>query len=194
MTYGGKKFRVAEIPSTPGGTMRVAILKRPDYRMDENYLEDVGWHRPGPMTWVSIRPDEPGTEHYSIEGNLVKVTFRNSRTGQVGVRTYDVEKAHGLVRYENYAEEGKLSVLMTIEYRQVSGGVWFPVSVITEGYNIQNGELVNRTKLEIDVDKSAFNDPAAIPKDVFELKISPNAEVKDLTSFKTRLKMWLNDF
>lgn len=193
-TYDGKKFRVAEMPQTPAGTMKVSILKKPRYSLDENYLEDVGWHGIGPMTWVSIKPDEPGTQHYSIEGNLVKVTFRNSRTGQVGVRTYDAEKAYGLVRLENYAEEGKLRVLMKIQYKEVSGGVWFPISIVTEGYNIQNGELTNRTKLEVDVEKSVFNDPAAIPEEVFKLKIGPNAKVRDLTSLGTRVRMWLNDF
>ena len=138
---------------------------------------------------------EPGVEYWLTEDNeTIKRTFHNTRTGQVGVQFFDVEKAYGLTIYENYAKENALQLRRTIQYKLVSGGAWFPISVITEGHNIQNGELIYRYKMELDSTKSTFNDPSTIPEDVFELKIGPNTEVTDLTSLKTRLKMRLNDF
>jgi len=196
MTYNGKDFRIADIPTTTGGKVEVVILKKPKYRGGENYLNDVGWQGRGLITNICSKPlvTEPGTHHWSTEGKLIKWTFRNSRTGQVGVQTYDIEKAYGLVTRENYFKENVLQSRTTIQYKQVSGGAWFPVSVITEGHNIQNGELIYRNKMEIDRNKSVFNDPSAIPEDVFELKIGPNTEVTDLTSLKMKLKRFLNNF
>jgi len=193
MTYDGRKFRVAEIPATPAGKVEVVILKKPEYSPDENYLQDIGWFGYGLLGRGLTKPTEPGTQSHSTEGNLITVTFHNSRTGQIGVRTYDTEKAHAPVTRESYAKEDTLQSRTTIQYKQVSGGAWFPISIITEGYNIQNGELISRSKMEVDVNKSIFNNPSAIPTDVFNLKIGPNAEIKDMTSLKTKLKMRLND-
>lgn len=51
-----------------------------------------------------------------------------------------------------------------------------------------------RSRIEVDIQKSVFNDLSVIPDDAFELEIDPNDEVTDLTSLKTRLKRFLNDF
>jgi len=151
MTYDGKKFRVAEMPTGLTGKVEIGILKKPTERFHHNnYLQTVGWQGRGGLNHIS-KPTEPGKE--------------------------DV-----------------LQLRRTIQYKQVSGGVWFPISVVTENYNIQNGELIYRSKMEVDIQKSVFNDPSIIPDEAFELEIGPNAEVKDLTSLKTRLKRFLNDF
>lgn len=195
MTYDGKKFRVAEMPTGLTGKVEIGILKKPTERFHHNnYLQTVGWQGRGGLNHIS-KPTEPGIERWlAEEDKVIKQTFHNTRTGQVGVRIFDVEKAYGLVTRESYVKEDVLQLRRTIQYKQVSGGVWFPISVVTENYNIQNGELIYRSKMEVDIQKSVFNDPSIIPDEAFELEIGPNAEVKDLTSLKTRLKRFLNDF
>lgn len=46
----------------------------------------------------------------------------------------------------------------------------------------------------INLEKSVFNNPLAIPKDVFDYKIDSNDDVFDETSIKQRIKSFLNDF
>jgi hypothetical protein len=204
ITYDGKEFRVAELPTTAAGRAEMTILKRPRYRPGENYLRDVGWQREGGglisevVDEAHMNNREPGTYVWSIEtgedgSTLITREFHNSKTGQVGLWTYDTEKAYGLVVHENNLQEGKVQSRNTIAYGQVSGDIWFPVSVVTETYSAQTGELLVCSKMEVDVDKSIFNDPAALPEDVFELEAGPNTEVQDLTSLTTKLKMLMND-
>ncbi|TKJ34613.1 MAG: hypothetical protein CEE38_17225 [Planctomycetes bacterium B3_Pla] len=195
MTYDGKKFQVAEIPARSVGKVEMVISKKPPHNWCENnYMQKVGWQGNGGLINVS-KGNEPGVEQWRTEeGKVIKRTFHNTRTGQVGVWTYDIEKAHGLITYESYCKVNILQSRTTIQYKQVSGGAWFPISVITAGYNIQNGELLYRNKIDVDVNKSAFNNPSAIPEDVFKIEIGPNTEIIDLTSLKTRLRMRLNDF
>ena len=195
ITHDGKIFRFAEIPSVLTGKVKMVISKKPPHQFRQiNYLQSVGWQGRSFLTDVS-KATEPGVEHWLAEDQKrIKRTFHNTRTGQVGIKIYDIEKAYGLIKNLNYCQKDVLQCKTTVQYRQVSGGAWFPVSVIKEGYNIQNGELLYRTKMELDIDKSVFNDPSAIPEDVFELEIGPNTEVLDLTSWKTKLKMRLNDF
>lgn len=195
MTYDGKKFQEAKMPTGPTGKVEIGILRKPTGRFRQNnYLHTVGWQGRGGFNQI-YKPTEPGVEHWLTEENkTIERTFHNTRTGQAGIRIYDIEKAYGLVTRESYVKEDVLQSRTTIQYKQVSGGAWFPFSVVTEHYNIQNGELISRSKMEVDIQKSVFNDPSAIPDDVFELEIGPNAEVTDLTSLKTRLKRFLNDF
>ena len=54
------------------------------------------------------------------------------------------------------------------------------------------GELIHRSKMEVDIGKSVFNDPAALPEGIFELKAGPNTEIRDLTSLTTRVKMLID--
>jgi|GEM_PF-2595511 len=192
MTYDGKTFQVAEMPGGSTGKVEILITKKPTNRFyDNNYLQRVGWLGISPLNNVS-KGDEPGVEKWLTEENkAIKRTFHNTRTGQIGISTYDIEKAYGLVAKESYVKEDVLQSRTTVRYQQVSGGAWFPVSVIIEGHNIQNGELLYRNKIKLDVSKSVFNDPSAVPEKVFELEIGPNSEVTDLTSLKTRLKMRL---
>ena len=141
---------------------------------------------------------EPGTDHWSIEAGkngrrLIKWEFRNSRTGQIGRSYYDVENGYGLVCYENYNSPTKLQARTTIKYEQVLGGAWFPVDFNYESFNVQNGELIDRRKLEIDLDKSVFNNPSAIPEDIFDLEISPNTEIIDYTDVLTQFLEKIND-
>ena len=141
---------------------------------------------------------EPGIELWSNEiadegTRLIKREFRENKYPLVGFWYYDVAKGCALVSSNQYSKD-QLQSQTTVQYEQISGGAWFPVSVIAEHYNIKNGELVLQSKMEIDVSKSAFNDPAAISEDVFEIEIGPNTEVTDFTSLKTRLKMRMNDF
>lgn len=195
MTYDGREFRWMELPVTPGGKAEMVIQSKPHYRPDENYLTEIGWLGRGLISRICVKsgPTEPGILRYSREGRLIKMEFHNSRTGQIGIWMYDPQKAYGLVTEENYARAGKMQAHTRIEYAQVPGGAWFPIRVATDGFNIQTGELLHRSKLEVDVGKSVFNDPAALPVDVFELKAGPNTEITDLTSLKTRVKMRLND-
>jgi len=195
ITHDGKVYRHVEMPTGSTGKAEMVISKKRPYEFyNNNYLQRIGWQGGGLLTDVS-KPTEPGVEHWLAENNqTIKWTFHNIRTGQVGVRTYDIEKAYGLITLENYAKEYTLQSRTTIQHKQISGGAWFPVSVVTDGYNIQNGELLYRHKMELVIDKSVFNDPSAIPEDVFELEIGPNTEVHDLTSLETKLKMFLNDF
>ena len=195
MTYDGKRFRIADIPVGSAGRVEIGIFKKPTslfYR--NNYLHSVGWQGSGGLNDVS-KATEPGVENWSTEkGNAIKYTFHSAKTGQVVIRTYGIEKACGLVTAEIFSKDNTLQRKTTVQYEQVSGGAWFPVSVISESYSIQNGELVYRHRTELDIDKSVFNDRSAIPEDVFELKIGPNTNVTDLTSLKTRLKRFLNNF
>jgi hypothetical protein len=195
MTYDGKKFREAEMPTGPKGKVEIGISRKPAGRFRQNnYLQSIGWQGRGGLNRIS-KPTEPGVEHWLTEENkTIEQTFHNTRTGQVGVWTYDVEKGYGLVSKEYYFKEDILQLRTIIQYKQVSGGAWFPVSVVNKNFNIQNGELIYCSKMDVDINKSVFNDPSAIPDDVFELEIGPNDEVTDLTSLKTRLKRFLNDF
>lgn len=196
--YDGKVYRVAEMSSGSTAKVKMVISKKQPYRFrHNNYLQIVGWQGRSRLTHVSkaTKATEPGVERWLTENQKqIKRTFHNTRTGQVGIRIYDVEKACGPITVENYGKDNTLQSRTTIEYIDISGDAWFPVSVVTHGYHAQNGELLYRHKMELDVDKSVFNDPCAIPEDVFEIEIDPNTEVIDLTSLKTRLKMRLNDF
>ena len=194
-TYDGKVFRVAEMPAGSTGKVEMVISKKPPYQFrDHNYLQVVGWQGRSRLNNVS-KATEPGVERWLTENQKrIKRTFHNTRTGRVGIQIYDIEKAYGPITLEHYGKDNTLQLRTTIQHIQISGGAWFPVSVVTDGYNAQNGEVLYRHRMELDVNKSVFNDPSAIPEDVFEIEIGPNTEVIDLTSLKTRLKMRLNDF
>ncbi len=195
LTYDGKTYRVAEMPPGLAGKVQMLISKKPTYHFrTNNYLLTVGWQGRGGRNHVP-KATEPGVEQWiTEESKTIARTFRNTRTGYVGIRTYDIEKAYGLVTYLNYHKQDVLQSQTTFEYMQLSDGSWFPVSVITEGYNNKNGELLYRDKIKLDSSKSVFNDPSAIPEGAFELEVGPNTEVTDLTSLKTRLKRFLNNF
>ncbi|MHC4169360.1 MAG: hypothetical protein ACYSWQ_20625 [Planctomycetota bacterium] len=187
MTYDGKTFRATRTPSGSGGKTKMLISNQPPNNWHKhNYLQRVRWQPDRALINVS-RGTEPGIEQWRTEeGSVIVRTFRNARTGQVGVWTYDIEKAYGLITYENYAKEDVLQSRTTTQYTQVSGGAWFPTSVIREGYNIQNGDLLSRSKMVVDLNKSAFNEPSEIPDDVFEIEVDPNTEVIDLTALEDK--------
>jgi len=196
LTYDGKTYRVVEMPTGLVGKAELLISKKPKYHYYTfNYLAAVGWQGDGGFNHVSKGGEpglEPGIEHWSTEnGQLIKWTFHNTRTGQEGVRIYDAEKAYGLVTDLNYCKEDVLQAKTTLQYMQLSDGSWFPFSVITEKYNIQTGEVIARHKSELDIDKSVFNDPSATPEDAFELKLGSNTNVTDLTSLTTRFKRFM---
>ncbi|MCH8193978.1 MAG: hypothetical protein IIA65_08165, partial [Planctomycetes bacterium] len=132
MTYDGKRFRIADIPVGSTGKVELGIFKKPTslfYRY--NYLHSVGWQASGGLNDVS-KATEPGVETWSTEqGNAIKYTFHSAKTGQVVIRTYDIEEAGGLVIAEIFSKENTLQLKTTVQYEQVSGGAWFPVSVIT---------------------------------------------------------------
>jgi hypothetical protein len=203
MAYNGKDFRMVDIPTVPSQKAEMVVLRKPRYEPEENYLQDVGWHGWGLIGHVlqmkkGMPGREPGTDHWSIEvgkdgRRLIKWEYRNSRTGQIGKSYYDVEKGYGLVCKESYASLTQLQARTTIKYKQVSGGAWFPVDYNYEHFNIQNGEIIQRRKMEIDLGKSAFNDPSAIPEDIFDLEINPNTEVTDYTDVLTRFREAIND-
>lgn len=194
-TYDGKVYRVAEMPTGSTGKVEMVISKKSPYQFrGNNYLQLVGWQGRSRLNNVS-KATEPGIERWLTENQKrIKCTFHNTRTGRVGIKIYDIEKAYGPIALEHYGKDNTLQLRTTIQHVQISGGAWFPVSVVTDGYNAQNGEVLYRHKMELDVNKSVFNDPSAIPEDVFEIEIGPNTEVIDLTSLKTRLKMRLIDF
>jgi len=194
MTWNGKDFRIKDIKKNISEKVDMALLNKPRYHWGDNYLNDIGWQGPGLISGVLSKPlaTEPGKHYWSTEdgkdgSRLIKHEFRNSRTGQVGRRYYDVTKGCGLVRDENYASPTQLQARTTIQYTQVSGGSWFPVDVNVVSFNIQNGEIIHKRKIEIDLAKSAFNNPKAIPEDIFELQIGPNTEVSDFRWFGIRI-------
>jgi hypothetical protein len=193
-TYDGKEFRWAELPATAGSKAEMTIQSKPRYRPGENYLTDVGWLGRGliSIVWDKSQFTEPGTLQYSQQDKLIKIEFRNSKTGGGGIDTYDSEKVYGLVTRESFFQRGKIQSRTTIEYAQVPGGAWFPVRVITDAFSVQTGELIHRSKMEVDIGKSAFNDPAALPEGIFELKAGPNTEIRDLTSLTTRVKLLID--
>ena len=203
LAYKGKDFRMVDVPSSPSQEAEMVILKKPRYEPEENFLQDIGWHDPGLISSVihtkkGTRGREPGTERWSIEvekdgSKLIKWEFRNSRTGHIGRRYYDAEKGYGLVCEESYNSPTQLQSQITIKYEQVSGGAWFPVEVNYEHFNIQNGELIHRRRMEIDLDKSVFNEPSAIPENIFDLEIYPNTDVTDYTDVLTRFREKIND-
>jgi hypothetical protein len=166
-------------------------------------LQDIGWQGPGLINRVihikkGTRGREPGTNHWTIEvgkdgRKLIKREFRNSRTGQIGRRYYDAEKGYGLVCEKSYISPTQLRSQTTIKYEQVSGGAWFPVEVNYELFNIQNGELIHCRKMEIDLDKSVFNEPSVIPEDIFDLEIYTNTDVTDYNGVLTRIREKIND-
>lgn len=197
-TYDGNKYRVAELPVGSTGRVELAISKEPPSDWCENnYLQRVGWQGLGGLNEV-FEATVPGIELWSNEiaedgTRLIKREFRESKYPLVGFWYYDVAKGCALVSSKQYSED-QLQKQTTVHYEQISGGAWFPVSVITEHYNIQNSELLLRSKMEIDGNKSVFNDSSQIPEDIFQIEVGPNTEVRDFTSLKTRLKMKLNDF
>jgi len=196
VTYDGKTFQTAEIPAGSTGQMELVISKKPPSDWYENnYLQNVGWQGAGGFNDVS-EATAAGVELWSTEATkdgsrLIKREFRNEMD-QTGVWYYDVVQGGMLVSSKQYYKK-QIQVQQSVRYVKVSGGAWFPVSVITERYNIQNGELVLQSKMEVDVNKSVFNNPSAISEDVFEIEIGPNTKVTDLTSWRTKLKMRMND-
>jgi hypothetical protein len=186
MAWNGKDFRVKDAKKDESGKVDIALLRQPSYSAGQNYLQDVGWQGGGLLGQVFAEPlaTEPGTHHWSTEdagdaGKLIKWEFRNSRTGQVGKWYYDIGKGCGLVCYENYASPTQLAQRTTIRYEQVSKGAWFPVDVNTLDFNIQTGQVLLGSRTQIDLAKSVFDEPSAIPEGVFELEIGPNMEVSD---------------
>ncbi len=195
--YNDKNFLVAEMPTKSTGNNKITIQKDPEYKTNENYLQTIGWRGIG---LLSIDFDEslrkhrsPGTERWTVvdvnDGSkLIKWEFHNSKTGQIGIKYYDPQQGFGIVCHESFASEGHLQYRENLQYVQVSGGAWFPVEYNVTDFNIQTGDMLAKSMTKIDMDKSVFNNPSAIPEDVFKFKIGPNDEVIDLTSLKTRLK------
>jgi hypothetical protein len=196
MTYDGKKFLEARLPTGTSGNAEIVIQKNPEYT-NENYLQTIGWQGIGLLT---VNTDEklrkhmsPGIEEWTVidgndSGKLIKHEFHNSKTGQIGITYYDPKQGFGILRHESYASKGHFQYRDTFRYSQVSGGAWFPIEYNSTNFNIQNGEIIAQSKTKINLEKSVFNNPSAIPKDIFEYKIGPNDEVFDATSLKMRIK------
>ena len=188
MVYDGKVFR-AKSPRPKQPEMSDVLLhKDPRFKQGDNYLREIGWENRAEIliNGVTLKGPgrEPGTQHLSIEAGddgskLVKHAFYNSRTGQVGFWYYDIDKDYALVRFDNYASETQLAMRKDYRYEQMQGGVWFPVEMTVTGFNVTNGEKVSCNKMVVDVSKSVFNDPSAVPNEVFELEIGRNAEISD---------------
>lgn len=198
IVYDGNKYQVADLPIGKTGQGELLISKEPPSDWYENnYLQIIGWQGYAGLNHV-FKAGVPGIDLWSTESTtedskLIEREFRESKTPLVGCWRYDLAQGGMLVSRKRYYKQ-QLQTQKSIRYAKVTGGAWFPVSVITEQYNVQNGELISRSRLEIDIENSVFNDPSALPEDVFEIKIGPNAKVEDLTSLKTRLKRRLNDF
>jgi hypothetical protein len=203
MSYNGKKFLEADMPAGGSGNNKIYIQKKSAFYGNENYLRTIGWQGLGVLNLEldeKLRKHrEPGTEKWStVDSNdgikLIKWEFHNSKTGQVGIKYYDPQQGFGVVFHDGYASEGHLQSRQNLRYIQVSGGAWFPVEYNTTNFNIQNGEIIMQSNIKINIEKSVFNSPSAIPSDVFEFKPGPNDELLDETSFIQRIKHFLNDF
>jgi hypothetical protein len=184
IAWNGKVFRLKDMTDSKSGEVKMAVLKEPRLSGNEHFLRDIGWQGENLISGVLVEPfrREPGTYYWSEEDGkngdkLIKSEFVNLRIGQIGIRYYDSGKGCGLVCYESYCTATRLQSRTTIRYEQVSGGAWFPVEVNRVCFNIQNGEVISHRNTKIDIDKSVFNNPSAIPDGIFELKIKLDAEV-----------------
>ena len=201
--FDGKKFLWAQLPKTAADNTEVVIMKKQEYKRNDNYLSTIGWQGFGLLNVdsdASLRKHRsPGYELWTVVDSndgrkLIKHEFHNTKTGQVGITYYDPRQGFVVVCDENYASAGHLQSSLNLRYVQVSGGAWFPVEYNMTNFNIQNGEIIAQSKTKVNLEKSVFNDPSAIPNDVFEFNLNPNDKVIDATSLKTRLKLFLNDF
>ncbi len=188
MVYDGKVFHAKSPRPNDPKMSDVLLHKELRFKQGDNYLREIGWDNRAGSLIANVTLEgpavEPGTQKFSIEegvdgSKLVKHAFYNSRTGQVGFGYYDIDKNYSLVRYENYASETQLVGRKDYRYEQIAGGAWFPVEVTTTGFNMTTGEKVSCGKMVVDVNKSVFNDPTAIPEKVFEFKAGKYAEVSD---------------
>jgi hypothetical protein len=186
MAYDGKIFRTKSPRPKEPEKSDVALYNKPQFKHGDNYLRDIGWQNfDGPLMAALKEPTEPGTRNFSTEvgedgSKLIKQEFYNSRTAQVGFWYYDVDKSCVLIRSEYYCgETPQLQQRTNIRYEQIQGGAWFPVEVMSTGFNITNGEKISCNKTVVDISKSVFNDLSAVPDEVFELEIGKNAEVSD---------------
>ncbi len=155
MTYDGRTFRIAEMsPPNSIGNMEVGIFKRPTSAWyGSNYLQHVGWEGTGGLNDVS-KPTEEGVELWSSEighdsSQIIKREFRN-KMDQVGIRFYDVSKGCMLVSRRQYYKN-QLNLQVDVSYKRVSGGAWFPVRVMTQIFNINTGEIIRQSNVNVDI-------------------------------------------
>jgi beta-lactamase regulating signal transducer with metallopeptidase domain len=88
--------------------------------------------------------------------------------GEYSLEHYDPAKGHGLVREEWYMPDGVRRVNHTVRLEQVIPGGWFPVENIVEFANIQDGSILRRQRMALDLAQCRFNDKSALPRGIFE--------------------------
>jgi len=85
MTYNGKKFRVAEMPTGLTGKVEIGILKKPTERFHHNnYLQTVGFQGRSAFNDVS-KGNEPGIERWLTEERRC-ITVAKNYSIQAGIR------------------------------------------------------------------------------------------------------------
>jgi beta-lactamase regulating signal transducer with metallopeptidase domain len=156
------------------------LAREPRWQPYENWLSGViRWRG---LASLDRRIFEVGRmKHMAVEWSAVEIDGdrlirRVARSmdaakggyGEYSIEHYDPARGYGLVHDEWYTPNGIRRLNHTVRLEQVIPGAWFPVESIVESANIQDGSILLRQRMALDLAQCRFNDKSALPEGVFE--------------------------
>lgn len=143
-------------------------LPKGRFALYENWFDVLQWSDPAleMMTRDIPRVTWSAQSGRSPTGRQIRVLAK-SKDGSTDER-YEADKGFNLVAREWYDAAGKRYLRETRTLKEVADGLWMPVEIDSQSLDPATGEIRLRNHFVVDLEKSRFNDPTAIPGDAFE--------------------------
>ncbi len=178
--YDGNEYHWTTLEGNP----KSVVLRSKPQIGPNSWLNGCGWEAEVGLKHGVSSPDR--IEDFSgIEESgerLIAATCRDANNPSVVYSVNYLAPSRGfqLVRTDDFATDSqpRLKSRTWCRVQEVAPGLWFPVESKYEIYNAKC-VVVMSAAMSIDLKKSSFNKPSALPEGVFTLPIRPGMRIVD---------------
>lgn len=174
------------------GDRSIAISSVPSY-LRENWFLDVIPNLDFIYANVLRMSEEPGVElNWSIvgEGDESRIILELLDSHNDSKLTYQFDPNRGFfMDKSNHGSGNKIVTEIGIELSEVAPDVWFPIS--SESVWYEDEQLIQRTVLTLDLERSKFNDPSGLPDEGFTLSVQPGARISGLETYSDLFRLYM---
>jgi RNA polymerase sigma factor (sigma-70 family) len=180
--YDGKEFRATRNVKNPED---IAIMRDPKYMVNQNWFHIVEWGGTDafPEMYRIVRSlgyIEIAWSLRQLDGvKCIVFEGTNKKTGGRQINYFDPAKGFCSIREEWYDPAGRLRLKRVATVAEVADQVWMPVELRTQSIDVATGAVTLENYYKIRLQESSFNDPSAVPKDVFTIALTDEMEVSD---------------
>jgi hypothetical protein len=90
---------------------------------------------------------------------------------------FDPAKRYSLVSEEHYDGDDRMYIQATWAHERIAEDVWFPTRMIQEFRDVETNKVTLRHEFDVDMKRSKFNQPSAMPDEVFVIKTEAGMEI-----------------